>query len=269
MITTRTPHKLATLLALAAGLLVSAQADILLIEENFGGSGTDALNGTTADTFNSAITTASGSSTWQAEPDAYKANGDIVKGPDSGSAFLSLGSYINDAKGTANGKFTLTTTIAQPHSNFWVSSGFFNNSASVTGNWTNSGGLATSVNRIDGSTGSDHYQGPGTGGSVFQAGDLTGTVTFTTTLDFTPGGGYDGSSNFGTVTFANSVNSNTFTATYGSDPDWTHVGFSHSLQDSGTSNVSSLQLTQIPESSTVVLLGLALLAAVGLRKRNR
>jgi hypothetical protein len=81
----------------------------ILIKENFGGTGA-ALNGTTTDTFDAAITAAGGSSTWVAAAN-FLDNG-VVTLATKQAAYLNLGSYINNAKGTVDGKFNVTMTIS-------------------------------------------------------------------------------------------------------------------------------------------------------------
>lgn len=70
-----------------------ATAASTIVSESFGGLGTDPLNGTTADTFSSAITTAGGSSTWSATTPGWQADGAV--GGNNGSAFLNLGTLAS------------------------------------------------------------------------------------------------------------------------------------------------------------------------------
>ncbi len=266
MTTHSVKHFLSLLACGATALLFTAHADLLLIEHSFGGDGAENLHGTDADTFN--IT---GTRSWSAHPD-FKADGSIAVTTENRGAWLNLGDYINDAIGTADGKFTLTTTIQQPSGGLWVSGGFAVDNSPLDYIFPAGSidGLATSLVRSEetSTSNTNYFPGPGTSGTNFNAGNLTGTVTFTTVLDFTPAGGYNVSNkNFGTVTFANSVNSNTFTSTYDSNYKFNYIGFTASGTDL-TGQVDFLQLTQIPEPSTVVLLGLALLASlVAVRRR--
>ncbi len=73
-----------------------------IVTENFGGLSTAALNGTTADTFDAAITTAGGSSTWVGQAGGgtgaasvrFNADGSITtSGSVDGAAYLSVGNY--------------------------------------------------------------------------------------------------------------------------------------------------------------------------------
>lgn len=70
--------------------------------EDFRGLAENILNDTTAFHFSSDIETAGRSSTWLADA-GFKADGSITERRKS--AYLDLGSYINDAKGAANGIF--------------------------------------------------------------------------------------------------------------------------------------------------------------------
>ena len=106
--------------AAASLFLATAPAHAaVIVAEDFGGSG-GALTGTTANTFASGITAAGGSSTWVADP-GFLDDGSVSVS--RRAAYLNLGSYINDAKGTANGKFDLTMTISET-TGAWISLGF-------------------------------------------------------------------------------------------------------------------------------------------------
>ncbi|MCU0785455.1 MAG: right-handed parallel beta-helix repeat-containing protein, partial [Verrucomicrobia bacterium] len=77
----------------------------ILIKEDFGGTGA-ALNGTPADTFDTAITAAGGSSNWVAAAN-FLDNGAVTLATRQ-AAYFNLGNYINNAKGSAAGFFKLT-----------------------------------------------------------------------------------------------------------------------------------------------------------------
>ena len=78
-----------------------------------------------------------------------QADGDVV-GSGQGTAYLNLGTYINNAKGTAAGKFELAATLA-PTTGSWVALGFFNSATPSTGtNFTGNGGMATILYRPTG-----------------------------------------------------------------------------------------------------------------------
>ncbi|MFZ9938525.1 MAG: hypothetical protein ACO3JG_15915, partial [Luteolibacter sp.] len=190
--------------AASAGILIPAPPPgpaITLIQEDFGGAGV-ALNGTSADAFDAGITSAGGSSVWVADS-GFRDNGSVSV--TRRSAHLNLGSYINDAKGTANGKFELTMTISATTGS-WISLGFSTLNAPATSNdFTQAAqsGLGTIIYRDTGEL--DMFIGPQTGGSTDGPDGNSGPRTLTVTLDLTPAGGYDGVTSFGTVTWTDSA----------------------------------------------------------------
>jgi arylsulfatase A len=185
--------------------LTSAHAQMTtIVEHAFDGSGS-ALHGVDVviegGTFAGGITSAGGSSTWVAAP-GFLDNGSV--GASREAAYLNLGSYINDAKGTANGKFDLTMTISET-SGSWISLGFSTlNTPATNFDFTGAGviGLGTIIYRLTGEL--DMFIGPGTGGSKDGPDGNSGPRTLTVRLDLTPAGGFDGVTNFGTVTWTDS-----------------------------------------------------------------
>ncbi len=177
----------------------------ILIKENFEGV-SGPLNGTTADTFDAAITTAGGSGTWAAGV-AFLDNGTVSVDAGQNAASLNLGSYVNAAKGTIAGKFKLAMTIS-PTVGAWISLGFAtNNSPSTTANFTAGavGGIGTIIYRAVSNPGElDMFGGLGNGGAVDGPDGNSGNRTVTVTLDLTPAGGYNGTNNFGTVIWSDS-----------------------------------------------------------------
>lgn len=272
----------ATLAALAS---TATAAPVTLVHETFGGSGSASLAGTTPGTFASALTSATpvaGTATWYASP-AFKADGSIGGATrNDNSAYLYLGSYINNTRGTADGKFTLTANIAKPTAGTWVSAGFLyipsdKISSSIdqtfNGGTGNLNGYGTFLHRTSDS-GANFFGGAGTTNSN-DPGNIDADASITITLDFTPEGGYNGTNNFGTVSFV---------ATWGADQtaEWSYtwtssipitgIGFS----SSGTNiagGVSSLTLTQtlstVPEPANVALLAGALVAAGAIFRPRR
>jgi hypothetical protein len=260
--------KTTTLLAAAAfGLAIQAQG-ALLVSESFGGLATDELNGTAADTFSSAITTAGGSSTW-ATPAGYKADGSIGG---NGAAILDLGSYVNDTKGQANGLFTLSVIMDVPASPMsWVSYGFLIDTATTGSNFTSINSAASIIYR-NGSGGIDGFAGLKTNGSVDGSSaspSATGQV-LTSVLDLTPGGGYNGTTNHGTVSFYvgdDSVGNLIGSAQIGASMDFAKLALTST--GGGTGQVSYLELSQVPEPSAFGLLaGCFGFAWVMLRRRR-
>jgi hypothetical protein len=229
------------------------------------------LNGTSADTFASAITTAGGSATWVAAANFLDKG--VVNLATRQAAYLTLGSYLNDAKGTATGKFDLAMTIA-PTVGAWISLGFAaENTPSTTKDFTNTGsgtavttGLATIIYRATGAPGElDMWGGPRTSAGAVDGPDgNTGNRTLTVTLDLTPAGGYDGTSNFGTVTWSDAGLGVLGSYTYPSAQNFGSILITETQNSSGA--ISALTLNQIPESS-VASLGLA--GGLGLISRRR
>jgi hypothetical protein len=196
----------------------SSAVPVLL--ERFNGSDS-LLSGTSADVFAAAITTAGGSAVWTAGA-GFLGNG-AVGATSNSQAFLNLGSYINSTKGTPAGKFELTVTISENDPS-WISVGFAGSSNPGTvGNFTTTGtGVATIIYR--GQTGTvaapnvngeiDMFAGLGNATGVDEGAiPYTGFRTLTIALDLTA---HNGTSNFGTVTWSDSVagllGSHSFTA---------------------------------------------------------
>jgi len=259
--------KTTTLLAAAAfGLAMHAQGAIL-VSESFDGLATDGLGGTTADFFSGDITTAGGSSTW-VTPAGYKADGSIGG---NGAAILDLGSYVNDTKGQANGLFTLSVTMDKPASPMsWVSYGFLIDTATTGSNFTSINSAASIIYRSSG--GVDGFAGLTTNGSVDGSSaspSATGQV-LTSVLDLTPGGGYNGTTNHGTVSFYvgdDSVGNLIGSAQIGASMDFAKLALTST--GGGTGQVSYLELSQVPEPSAFGLLaGCFGFAWVMLRRRR-
>ena len=241
--------------AMLAGPGAAHAASILLIQENFDGDNTN-LNGKTASDWNADLTTAGGSSTWVANS-AFKRDGS-VDGSNFVSAHLNLGSYINDAKGTANGMFFLAATISEV-SGSWLALGFSAlGSPSTGGAFTTQEGLGTIAYRGSGVL--SMWAGPNTSNGVTGTSEQTGARTLTVTLDLT---GYDGSTSFGTVTWHDSVLGEIGTFDYTEANDFGSLLLS---KNATSGSYSNLTLTQIPEPSVALLGGLGLLAL--LRRRR-
>lgn len=259
-------NKLTITLTAICSLSFTASHAQIIIQETFGGSGS-ALNGTTAEIFDAAIVTAGGSATWNANGN-FLDNGTVNNGSDAGAS-LSLGSYVNDAKGTAGGKFELTYTVSQT-TGAWISLGF-SATAAPTAHFTSTegAGLATIIyrgmNTAFGNLGElDMYAGPRTTGAVDGPDGNIGARTLTATIDFTPAGGYDGTTDFGTVTWSDSVLGDLGSAAL------PNSSFSSILISTSTTSgtISDLTLTQVPEPSAFGLLaGCFGFAWVMLRRR--
>jgi hypothetical protein len=227
---------------------VSANAGVI-VSENFGGSGSGGLNGTAADRFSPAITAAGGSAMWAAGA-GIKDNGQV--NASQKSAYLNMGSYINNAKGTAKGLFTLTMTISET-TGTWLSLGFGQeNTPNIDKNFTNTGtgtaatnGLGTIIYRAQTSaTGGelDMFGGLGNANTVDGPDFNKGPRTLTVTLDLTPAGGTHGK-----VTWSDSVLGVIGTYTYTTARNFGSILITVAASSAGT--VSNLTLYQEGQSS--------------------
>jgi hypothetical protein len=244
----------------AMAMFSTGASGALIVAENFGGSTGGDLNSTTADTFASAITSAGGSSTWAAAT-GFKDDGSTVATMFE-SAYLSMGTYINDAKGSASGLFTLSATLTRSTVGSWGAIGFVDNPI-TNGDFTGSGrGLGTLIYRTTGEL--DGFGGPGSSGSVDGPDSQSGPQLLTVLLDLT---GHDNSGDFGSVSFyQGTVDSGLLLGThvYTADQSFEAIGLSQASYD-GT--YSGLQLEQVPEPSSAALLGLGGFALI-LRRRK-
>jgi hypothetical protein len=226
----------------------------VIVAENFGGNGSGGLAGTGADTFSPGITAAGGSATWAANS-GFKDNGSVSV--NKKAAYLNLGSYINNAKGTANGLFELTMTISETTGS-WISVGFGQeNTPSTDRDFTGgtvvsptptltTNGMGTIFYRAQTASPAgelDMVGGPGSGNAIDGPDDNTGSRTLTVTLDLTPAGGYNGTTNFGKVTWSDSVLGVLGSYTYTTARNFGSILITGSATTAGT--ISSLTLTQI------------------------
>jgi len=237
---TRTNRFISTLLmaGVLLGMSLPTLADTVIVAEDF----VDALNATTAETFDAAIVTAGGSATWVAGTD-FLDNGVVTDNSTKSAAYLGLGSYINDTKGTAAGMFDLTMTISETTS-AWLSLGFAtSNTPGTGGDFTGLSGMGTIIYRASGEL--DMWAGPGTsfGGTDGPDGN-SGARTMTVTLDLTS---HDGLTDFGTVSWSDSSLGSLGSVPYTSDVDFGSILISESASG-GT--ISALTLTQIGESGS-------------------
>ena len=217
----------------------SLRAQVIIMED-FAGSGAP-LDGTVADLFDGGITAAGGANAWRAG-DAFFDDGAVVMGNStSSSAYLNLGSYINDRRGSASGDFELTMTISETTGN-WISLGFVpSNAPRLDDDFVNESGLGTIIYRNPNNE-LDMFAGPSNTGVVDGPNDLVGARTVTVRLDLTPAGGYDGETNFGTVTWSDSDLGFLGSSIYTSSRNFGTV-FISEAGDSGGS-ISDLSLTQ-------------------------
>jgi hypothetical protein len=249
---------------------VSANAGVI-VSENFGGDGSGVLNGTAADRFSPAITAAGGSAMWVANS-GFKDNGYVSAARKA--AYLNMGSYINDTKGTADGLFELTMAISETTGS-WISLGFGKENTPSTDRDMTGGtnvspqptltttGLGTIVYR-DALNELDMFGGPAAGGVVDGPDNNTGARTLTVTLDLT---GYNGTTNFGKVTWSDSGLGVLGSYTYTAAQNFGSILITASGATATSGTISNLTLSQsIPEPATI---GLLLIGSVmGLRRRK-
>jgi autotransporter-associated beta strand protein len=228
-----------------------------IVVENFTSS-SGPLNATSADIFASGITSAGGSDTWVAS-NSFLENGAVNVATNT-AAYLNLGSYVNDTKGTAAGKFRLAMTISETTGS-WISLGFAaENTPNILKNFTNVGsgtattnGLGTIVYRAQTAnpltTGElDMWGGPGSAtGAVDGPEPNTGTRQLTVELDLTPAGGYNNTNNFGKVTWFDSVLGPLGSYTYTANRNFGAILITQATNSGGT--IGSLVLSQggLPE----------------------
>jgi hypothetical protein len=256
--------------ALLTGL--STQAAVI-VSESFGGSNANSLDGTSADTFDAAILTAGGVNQWQTISDVnyIRAGGDFsVPAGNSGSSLLDLGSYINDARGTASGKFILQASFTQTAT---AASGVglsFNPTTNTSQRfWESSSAVAI----YRGATNTGYDFGTINAGNTFDGGNFTGLTTLKIELDMTS---WDGSTNYGLVNFYDPTDLGSIAWTYNFTAADNTNGFtsinSIRIQYYGgnitDASVSDFTLTQIPEPSSLILVGLGLAGAAFLRRRK-
>ncbi|MGJ8656137.1 MAG: sialate O-acetylesterase [Akkermansiaceae bacterium] len=239
-----------TTISLLAADFTTAQT--IIVNETFSGTGA-ALNGTTAETFSAAITTSGGSNTWLAA-DTFLDDGVVVVGSSANSsAHLNIGNYINNAKGTSSGVFELTMTIGNV-SGSWFSLGFSEqNSPTTTSHFLNRDGTGTIILRSNGEL--DMWGGPENGAAIDGPNNNAGDRTLTIALDLST---YDGVTDFGTVTWSDSLLGVVATHSYTEDVDFSSIFISEA--NSTTSTLSNLTLTQVaqatqPEEWDIYLIG--------------
>ena len=184
-----------------------------------------------------------------------RTDGEVFSNLGNASAHIGLGTLVNDAKGTANGIFTLTTVMAEPPTGSnWVAGGFATN-INVLQNFTNFGGIGNALYRTNGNA--DFFAGPNTGGTAYTDEAVSGTQTFITVLDLSTHNNVD---DFGTVTYyRGSVAPGNLEYTFDYTADFSIASAAISTAASGGEGViQSFALTQIPEPGTLALVGIAL-----------
>jgi hypothetical protein len=228
-----------------------AGADVLVTEDFV-----DALAGSDADFFNSALVSAGGDATWGASS-IFKANGEVA-GDGNRCAFLKLGSYINDYKGEDDGVFALTMTISEVTGSAdadLISLGFSGEASapSTVGDFVSETGLATVAYRR--SKALDMWAGVNAANGVAGSTGNTGSKTLRIVLDLTTTGGYDGITNFGTVYWSNDTDGvdlgSSFTYTWDNAFNWILI----SSRSAASGTISELSLTgPTPPAGTLMII---------------
>jgi lysophospholipase L1-like esterase len=230
----------------------AAPEGAILLEEDFGGSGSAGLGGTSADLFDAALINAGGSATWRAGS-AFRADGSVTADTAQTSASLDLGTYLNSRKGQPDGKFILTAAISET-TGAWISLGFSQlGTPSTASNFTASaaGGIATLIYRAQNSSPAGEFDMFSilNNNTIDGPDGNTGPRTLSVTLDLTPSGGYNGTSNFGTVTWSDSLFGTLGSHTYTASVNFGSILLSEANSSAGT--VSALTLRQIlPPANT-------------------
>ena len=239
----------------------SATATITLVSETFGGTGA-ALNGTTAETFDAAITAAGGVNSWVASAQ-FTDNGGLAAVTGNSSAHISLGSYINDAKGASNGIFTLTATIGNVTGS-WASIGFEQgpDTPLTSAHFLTNDGIGTIILRASGEL--DSFAGGDAVNAIDGPNGTLGARTLSAIIDLST---HNGTTDYGSVTWSDSVLGVVGNFDYLADEDFSFILLSEA--NSTTTTYSNLTLTQvdtIPEPGSVALLSLG---ALGMLRRRR
>lgn len=266
------PLSAMAVIASLLGLCANINAATVIISENFGGASTANLAGTSADTFDSAITTAGGSSAWGGSAN-IKANGDAY-GNNAKVVFLNLGTYINDTKGSSNGLFDFTATIGlHTDSTLRKGSGFnfisFHNTASPASG-VNTSTVGSIGARALGNQVAYAFQNSMADATIVDT--TSGAHTVTISLDLTSSF-YNGTTQFGKITLTDSVAGVLGSTVLTSDQSFSAISImaDGSLTSSRTgTQFSALTLTQstaVPEPSTALLGGLGVLLLLLYRRR--
>lgn len=226
----------------ALGLVLAGQASasILLYSDDFSGSATDPLHGTTP-------TTTIGTNTWNAAT-GWRADGTNPSSNTGGqSAFLPFSP-------SAGFVYTLTATLDQPTGNTWAALGFVDQGIATDAfNAATNNPAPWMLYRTNGNV--DALSGPGTTGVRSFDIPYTGPQTFTIELD-TTGPQW-------TVEWFVGADS-IFQATYATNPTINFVGIG---RVNSSANFSSFTLTMTPEPSTALLGAMGMLTLLLRRRR--
>ncbi len=252
-------------IGLSSACAVSNLPAAIIIQEDWNRTG--AIHNKDATVFSSAITAAGGSATWVARDGAFQfnANGTLTfdaGAADDGSAYLNLGNYINNSKGSATGIFDLQMTIGDittgNATNTWTSLGFsILNQPDINTQFTrlseadsNGTGVATTIVRQNGTV--SFFAGPDTDNSLANANPGNGiSNTLRINLDLSK---YNGTTNFGTVSyFLNGSSTATRVFNYTSANNFNALLISVNDQSNGRLSSLTLSQVEIPEPSGLLV----------------
>ena len=256
-------------LLLLAPALVGPLSAAVLFQDDFSGSGSTNLNGTTPD-----IT--QGTTTWVADTE-YKADGTGTATATTNTsirAYLTLGNLIDDNRGNANALYTLSATFnvtSTGTATIWHAFGFWDENA-PTENFgsTPSDGTAWMLRRANADI--QTFLGPRTSGGLTETGaspdDVAGTVDLQVVLDLTD---WNGATNWGSVTYYGKLSSaSTYNLIASGELGSTNSTFRAVGIGGGEAagNFDFFQLSQIPEPSSIGMLGFAGAALLMRRRRS-
>ncbi len=240
----------------------------VLFQDDFSGSGSSNLNGTTPDV-------TQGATAWVADTE-YKADG---TGTASGSnpsirAYLTLGGLIDDNRGNANAIYTLSATVSVASTGnaaIWHGFGFWDeNTPAENFASTPSDGTGWMLRRANNDI--QTFLGPRTGGGLTETGaspdDVAGTVDLRIVLDLTD---WNGSNNWGSVAYYGKLSSaSTYNLIAGGELGATNSTFRAVGIGGGEAagDFDFFQLSQVPEPSSVGMLGLVGAALLMRRRRE-
>lgn len=196
------PFILFTAFVFWATLFTTGPAKALtLFQDDFSGVSTDSLNGTTPD-----VTT--DASAWVASAQ-YSANGTVSSGNENHRAYLALGDTIDDNRGQSDALYTLDVTlnVSSSDTTSWEALGFWTDAA-PSGNFYSKNGVAWMLRRANAEL--RVFRGLSTADTLTEStgspNNTAGTVDLQVVLDLTT---WDGSSNWGTVTYSAKLSAET------------------------------------------------------------